>query len=396
MKNNTHRLLSTVLLSLSLAGCAGGQADKKQYTVKFLNLDGSEICSKVYVEGHTIVPPDDIRDYDIKEECRRYFFKGYYDGQTCFNIGTKATKDVTYQAKFDIKDKHIFESVTYTWAEEKEHEDECKAEAVCKTCSKTITETGWSIEETEKDTRCYKQYHYKAFFDTLGFEEQTSDAKREIKGEHAFTKMWAKDTIGHSGTFYCDYCGDINPDTPVEKTSPSTAEEVNFAFDTFGATATLVGASGAYEGEDELLSRAIKQDINEPGVLLFDTSAAEDFTTGYAEIEINLPKVDYSLYSKVTYGIQIDDANYGVSFNRRSWIEPGTEGAIQGQFIAAELNVCQEGSEYKAYITGDGKTVEKPTSLSEDVVNGENSLPLYLNSMFFRDIKITKIALESK
>lgn len=392
-------MFSLFLLAFACASCGNNTpAPKAKYNVTFLNLDDSEICSSVYEEGHTIVPPDDILDYDIVSECHRYIFKGFYDGSEQFKIGTKATKDVTYKATFNIKDKHIFNTVDYSWGTDAAHESECSAQANCATCSRLIKETGWSLKEMDKETPCFDEYHYHAYFNTIGFEEQYSSLKRTIKGEHTFTKNWAKDYIGNSGKFYCDKCGDLNPNAVTPKAGPSIANEVNFAFDKFGAKATLLQDTGAYHGETKELTKAFNYDLKNPDVLDIDTYSAEQYTIGYAEIKIELPRIKYSLYQKVSMDIEVQDAQYGVTFKEKTWVEPGTSGAIQGLFIKPTLEIEFNSftNEYDATLRTNNVTLSRGTSLESSIVNGTESLVICVNSMFFRGIKINNLVLNNK
>ena len=397
-KKHSLNIMSLFLLTLSIASCASTK-EEKHFLVNFINLDGSTISSTYYVEGHTIVPPDDIRDYDVPEECHRYFFKGYYDGNEQFKIGTKATKDVTYQATFKIKDKHVFNDVTYTWGIDKAHEDECIGSATCETCNKHVEESAFCSKEIDKVTPCFIAYHYDASFDTIGFVAQRSIECRDVTGEHSFTHMWAKDYIGQSGTYYCDKCGDLNPGSVSKKEGASTVEEVNFAFDTFDVGAKLVSNYGSYTGEEkELVGVVDNQDLANPNELVIDTKSCEKYSTGYAEIQIRLPKIKYSLYKNVSYKMNFDDAYYGVNFKDKVWTEPDTIGAIQGLFIETLLEVSYNSNNdtYNAKLTSGDTSINRELPLEENIVNGDENLTISLNSMFFRTAKIYGLSLESK
>ncbi|MCQ3035809.1 MAG: hypothetical protein MJ248_06340 [Bacilli bacterium] len=392
-RKSVIELLGVVAVACSLFGC-NKQVKEKEYTVKFINLDGSLIDETIYKGGHTIVPPDDIQDYDVNSECHRYFFKGYYDldNQTPFSIGTKATKNATYQAKFDIKDKHIFNSVNYSWSD-----SECLAEANCIFCNNKISETGHSVRVDDKETPCYEQYHFESTFDTIGFDTQTSESKRTVVGEHAFTKDFAKDYIGKSGKFYCEYCGDLNPTSVSPKANASTVNEVNFAFDTFGSQVSLVGSSGAYKGETKLLEGAVRQNLNSPSSLLFKTSLADKYEIGYAEIKLELPRVNYNLYKQVSFDILFDDATYGVSFKERTWYEVGTAD-ISGIFVDTTLEINYDSTlgNYNAVIKHKDKSIERETPLESEIVDGSKSLEIHFNSMFFNDVTISNLSLIEK
>ena len=69
-----------------------GEVAKTKYTVKFVS-EGVEVQSDEVEEGAVITAPTD----PVKSG---YTFDGWYDGETKFEAGTTASKNVTYTAKF--------------------------------------------------------------------------------------------------------------------------------------------------------------------------------------------------------------------------------------------------------------------------------------------------------
>ena len=401
MKNKKNVIQTSLLLLLSSCAfsCAGSKTANK-YTVKFMNFD-EVIQSTEYEEGHTIVPPDPIRDFDDAANCKRYFFLNYYDADGVpFEIGTKVTKDVVYSAKYDIKDKHKFktEDVNYTWGGEGTvSEGQCQGSIKCETCNKDVEETVMGYKTVDCKTPCYDEYHYEAEFDTIGFETQDSAQYRTVLGEHAFTKYWAKDYIGNSGTYYCDKCGDPNPNG-LAKGSPSTTEEVHFDYDQFGTEFWLVGGWGEYKSGGDVQINDVYTDLNKPHEITYDCDDARDYATGYCEFLIKLPKVKYSDYSKVSFVINFGDATYGVGLDDKLWQEPGTEGAIQGIGFDATLDINKDNNNYVVTLTKketetETTVITKANPLSNDVINGEDSLTVRFNSMIFTDTTIKSINL---
>lgn len=392
-----------LLLSLGAFSCAGSKT-AKMYTIKFMNFD-EVIQSTQYEEGHTIVPPDAIRDFDDVANCKRYFFLNYYDTDNkAFEIGTKATKDMVYTAKYDIKDKHKFnaEDVHYTWgSQESDFEGQCTGTTKCETCNKDVEETVTATKIEDKNTPCYDEYHYEAEFNTIGFEAQDSEQYRTVLGEHTFTKNWAKDYIGNSGTYYCDKCGDENPDGGVAKGSASTTDEVHFDYDQFGTELWLVGNWGSYKPGEDVQIEDIYTDLNKPHEMIYDCDDALNYVSGYAEFLIKLPKVKYNNYSKVSFVINFGDATYGVGLDGPMWNEPGTQGAIQGAYFDATLNIEEGTNGYVVSLVKEESqtettTIKKSDPVSNEVLNGTDSLTIRFNSMFFSETTIKSIELIAK
>lgn len=401
-KKTTFQTSLILLLSLGAFSCAGSKT-AKMYTIKFMNFD-EVIQSTQYEEGHTIVPPDAIRDFDDVANCKRYFFLNYYDTDNkAFEIGTKATKDMVYTAKYDIKDKHKFkaEDVNYTWGEQgTASEGKCQGSTRCETCNKDVEETVTATKIEDKNTPCYNAYHYEAEFNTIGFEAQDSEQYRTVLGEHAFTKNWAKDYIGNSGTYYCDKCGDPNPSGGTAKGSASTTDEVHFDYDQFGTELWLVGNWGSYTGGDEQIDD-IYTDLNKPHEMIYDCDDALNYVSGYAEFLIKLPKVKYNDYSKVSFVISFGDATYGVLLDGKDWKEPGTEGAIQGAYFDATLDIEYKTGNYVVTLSkkeSEEKTIviTKTEPVSSEVLNGTESLTIRFNSMIFSETTIKSIELTAK